>query len=75
MPVTERVQQRVQRLPQRFQHGVLDFAKYLLSKIERETVEQEERDWSFLSLTFAMRDMEEEDTPPYTLADLKVVFP
>ncbi len=74
MLVAERIQQRVQRLPQRFQHEVLDFAEYLLSKMEREAVEQEKRDWSFLSLTFAMRDMEEEDAPPYTLADLKVVF-
>jgi len=74
MLVVEKIQQRVQRLPQRFQEEVLDFVEYLFSKIERETVEQEEQNWSFLSLAFAMRGIEDEDTPTYTMADLKVVF-
>jgi hypothetical protein len=74
MQVIEKIQQRVQELPQGFQEQVLDFVDYLSSKVERETAEQEERDWSFLSLTFAIRGMDEEDTHTYTMADLKVVF-
>ena len=75
MPVIEKIHQYVQRLPQPLQTEVLDFVEYLLSKVEHETAGQEEGDWSALSLAFAMRGMEDETTPAYTRADLKVVFP
>jgi hypothetical protein len=65
MIITERIQQCVQRLPASFQE-VLDFVEYLLAKAEREAVRQEEKDWSDLSLSFAMRG-EDEDTPTYTM--------
>jgi len=68
------IQQYVQKLPRPLQAEVLDFVEYLLSKMERETAQQDETDWSVLSLAFAMREMESEDTPIYTTADLKVVF-
>jgi hypothetical protein len=74
MVITERIQQYVQRLPASFQVEVLDFVEYLLAKAEREAVRQEGKDWSDLSLSFAMRGMEDEDTPTYTTDDLKVVF-
>ena len=74
MVITERIQQYVQRLPASFQVQVLDFVEYLLAKAEREVVRQEERAWSNLSLSFAMRGMEDEDTPVYTTSDLKVAF-
>lgn len=74
MVITERIQQCVQRLPASFQVEVLDFVEYLLAKAEREAVRQEEKDWSDLSLSFAMCGMEDEDTPMYTTDDLKVVF-
>lgn len=74
MLVTERIHQYVQRLPDTFQSEVLDFVEYLWSKVERETARQDEPNWSILSLTFAMRGMEDEDTPTYTTTDLKVVF-
>jgi hypothetical protein len=45
-----------------------------MAKAEREAVRQERRLWSNLSLSSAMRGMEEEDVPTYTTADLKVVF-
>ncbi len=70
MVLVEKIQQYVQRLPTPFQAEVLDFVEFLLRKAEH----REERDWSEISLTLAMRGMEEEDTPLYTLADLKVVF-
>jgi hypothetical protein len=74
MVVAERIQQYVQRLPASFQAEVLDFAEYLLAKAEREIARREEKTWSGLSLSFAMRGMEDEDTPTYTISDLKTVF-
>jgi hypothetical protein len=74
MAIAEQIQQYVQKLPASFQAEVLDFVEYLLAKAERETLRHEERAWSDLSLASAMRGMEDEDTPIYTTADLKVVF-
>lgn len=70
MTISEKIQQHVQKLPASFQAEVLDFVEYLLAKVRG----REEGDWSDLSLTFAMRGMEDEATPLYTTADLKVVF-
>ena len=74
MVLAEKIQRYVERLPASFQAEVLDFVEYLLAKAERETLRHEERAWSELSLASAMRGMEDEDTPIYTTADLKVVF-
>jgi len=74
MILSERIQQYVQRLPTSFQAEVLNFVEYLVAKAEREAVQQENRSWSSLSLSFAMRGMEDEDIPLYTPSDLKVVF-
>jgi hypothetical protein len=74
MVLAEKIQQYVERLPAAFQTEVLDFVEYLLTKAEREAVRREERVWSGLSLSSAMRGMEDEDTPTYTLSDLKVEF-
>jgi hypothetical protein len=74
MILSERIQQHVQKLPASFQAEVLNFVEYLAAKAEREAIQQERRDWSSLSLSSAMRGMEDEDTPLYTPSDLKVVF-
>lgn len=74
MLVAERIYQCVQKLPASLQVEVLDFVEYLLSKLERETAQPSELDWSNLSLTLAMRGMEDEDTPTYTTDDLREVF-
>ena len=74
MIVTERIHQYVQKLPESLQAEVLDFVEYLLSKVERETAQQDELAWSHLSLSLAMRGMEDEDTPNYTTADMKEIF-
>jgi hypothetical protein len=74
MVVVEKIQQYVERLPATFQAEVLDFVEYLLAKAEREAVRQEERAWSDLSLSCAMRGMEDEDMPTYVMSDLKVEF-
>ncbi|MFC1974918.1 DUF2281 domain-containing protein [Chloroflexota bacterium] len=75
MTMTENIQHYVQMLPDSLQAEVLDFVKYLLFKREQETVqEQEELEWSNLSLELAMRGMEDEDTPFYAPEDLQEVF-
>ncbi len=74
MQVAEKINRDVQKLPEIFQAEVLDFVEYLLAKSEREMARQDELVWSNLSLASAMRDMEDEDVPMYTIRDLKVVF-
>ncbi|MCI0421759.1 MAG: DUF2281 domain-containing protein [Acidobacteria bacterium] len=74
MTITDKIQECVQKLPAAFQAEVLDFVEYLLAKTERDSRQHEEGLWSVLSLTFAMRGMEDEDSLHYTKADLKVIF-
>lgn len=74
MVIAEKIQQCLQRLPTSVQEEVLDFVEYLLTKVERDIPREEAGVWSDLSLTFAMREMEDEKTPVYTAADLKLLF-
>ena len=74
MAFNQRIKERIEKLPISFQAEVLDFVDYLSVKAEREAVQQERRLWSSLSLSSAMRGMEDEEVPAYTTADLKVVF-
>jgi uncharacterized protein DUF2281 len=74
MTITDKIQASVERLPRVYQAEVLDFVEYLLTKTTRGAQEQEEALWGDVSLTLAMRGMEDEDVPQYTTADLKVIF-
>ena len=74
MTLTDKIQASVQKLPTAYQAEVLDFVEYLLAKTTRDARQQEESLGSDLSLTLAMRGMEDEDIPQYTEADLKVIF-
>ena len=74
MTLTDKIQAGVQKLPTAYQAEVLDFVEYLLAKTTRGAREHEESRWSDVSLTFAMRGMEDEDAPQYTKADLKEIF-
>jgi len=69
MTLDEKIHQYVQRLPRSFQEELLDFVEYLLMKADQ----QEQRDWTSLSLSSAMRDMEDESVS-YSLADLRESF-
>lgn len=66
--MAEIILRHVQRLQEPLQTEVLDFVEYL----EHKQFEGQ-KDWSTLSLSSAMRDMENEDTP-YSLSDLKEAF-
>jgi len=69
MTLDEKIHQYIQKLPHSFQEELLDFVQYLLMKAEQ----QEKQDWASLSISSAMRDIEDESIL-YSLSDLKVVF-
>jgi hypothetical protein len=69
MALDEKVFQYVQRLPRSLQEELLNFIQYLLVKAEQ----QEKQEWGVLSLSSAMRDMEDEPAL-YSMADIKVRF-
>ncbi|HEU0293784.1 MAG TPA: DUF2281 domain-containing protein [Anaerolineales bacterium] len=69
MTLDEKIHQYVQRLPRSFQEELLDFVEYLVMKAEQ----QEQQDWASLSLSAAMRDIEDESVS-YSLSDLRVTF-
>jgi uncharacterized membrane protein YqiK len=69
MSLAEKIMEYVQTLPESKQVEVLGFVEYLRSKAEK----QEIKDWTDLSLSSAMRGIEEEQTP-YTLNDIKESF-
>ena len=74
MNVTEKINERVQQLPERTQSEVLDFVEYLLEKAERQQARREEREWSRQALSLAMRGMKDENGPEYTAEDLEERF-
>jgi hypothetical protein len=74
MTIDEMIQESVQKLPAEMKAEVLDFVEYLLTKTEHEIAPSDDENSADLSLTLAMRDMEEETVPEYTRADLKVIF-
>ena len=74
MSTIEKINQHLQKLPESLHSEVLDFVEYLMARAEREDAQKEASNWSSLSLTLAMRDMEDEDTPVYSLEDLKEKF-
>lgn len=63
MTLEERIINSIHDLPEAKKAEVLDFVEYLRSK-------KEEREWSALSLSSAMRGIAEESAP-YSLSDLK----
>lgn len=69
MTLDEKIQQYVQKLPLYLQEELFDFVQFLLMKAEQ----QENQEWSSLSLSSAMSDMQDE-TDLYSLSDLRVVF-
>ncbi|OQY98314.1 MAG: hypothetical protein B6D35_12510 [Candidatus Brocadia sp. UTAMX2] len=59
MSLTERIIENVKTLPELKQREVLDFVEYLRSRAEKE----EKIEWNDLSLSSAMRGMEDEKSP------------
>jgi hypothetical protein len=70
MTVADRILQHLQSLPESVQAEVLDFVEYLDWRLHSAREGPEEADWSALSLTHAMRGLEDEPSP-YTRDDIK----
>lgn len=73
MTLPEKIIQHLQKLPKSVQAEVLDIVEYLELKVGRHQNIQDERDWSTLSLSYAMRGMEDEQAS-YSANDLKEIF-
>lgn len=69
MSLEETIMKDLQSLPPSEQAEVLNFVEYLKIK----AFKKEGRNWANLSLSSAMRGMEDEETP-YSLDDLKESF-
>ncbi|MBW2162944.1 MAG: DUF2281 domain-containing protein [Deltaproteobacteria bacterium] len=69
MSLTDKIIENVRSLPESKQMEILDFVEYLRAKIEKE----ERKEWMNLSLTSAMRGMEEEELT-YSMNDLKETY-
>ena len=67
--IIEKINIHVKRLPESKQIEVLDFVEYLQSRTEKE----EFKEWNDLSLSSAMRGMEDEQSS-YSINDLKESF-
>jgi hypothetical protein len=74
MSLTEKILKHIQEMPESFQVEILSFLEYLELKIKKaQSINNEETEWFELSLSGAMRGMEEE-TSPYSLNDIKERF-
>ncbi len=69
MTLDEKIYQYARKLPYAFQEELFDFVQYLLMKAEQ----QEKQSWASLSLSAAMRDMEDEPDL-YNMSDIRVAF-
>ena len=73
MTTVEKIAQHLRALPEPTQQEVLDFVEFLTSRRQLRKDRDEDAVWTELSLTSAMRGMEDEDSP-YTLTDIKESF-
>lgn len=77
MVVVEKIQMQTALLPESLQTEVLHFVEYLLYRSRAESEQDNLLDgqkWSRTSLAMAMRGMEDDDEPEYSLDDLKGTF-
>jgi hypothetical protein len=66
MSLEDKIIKEIQNLPESKKAEVLDFVGYLKARAE-------DKDWSVFSLSSAMRDMEDENSP-YSLGHLQESF-
>jgi hypothetical protein len=68
MTVAEKIMQHLKDLSERAQAEVLDFIRSIETRTGKASVVAEDSHWSAFSLSQAMRDIEDEDSP-YSEAD------
>lgn len=74
MSVREKIYEEVTKLPEPLQAEVLNFVQYLASKANREIQVTDDLLYPAMSLALAMRGMEGEDTPAYSVEDCQETF-
>ncbi|MFH1115796.1 MAG: hypothetical protein V1792_17950 [Pseudomonadota bacterium] len=74
MSVSEKILEEVRKLPEPLQAEVPDFAQHPASKATGKTGLENEPSSTDPSLALAMRGMENEDMPVYSMDDLKQAF-
>jgi hypothetical protein len=73
MSTVEETVRLMKGLPDKLQAEVRDFVKSLRDRGDGAATDQD-RDWVSISLSSAMRGMENEESPTYSTSDLKEVF-
>ena len=73
MSTVEETVELMKRLPDKLQAEVRDFVEFLAARGGGRAVERD-KDWMNLSLSSAMRGMENEESPTYSPSDLTEVF-
>ena len=68
MSLAQRIVKRLEKLPESIQSEVLDFIDFIDSRKGADSA------WKDLSISSAMRGMEDELSPEYTTGDLKEKF-
>ncbi len=68
MSLTQRIVRKLEKMPEAIQSEVLDFIDFIDSRKGADS------DWKDLSISSAMRGMENEPSPEYTARDLKEKF-
>ncbi|MFQ5637477.1 MAG: DUF2281 domain-containing protein [bacterium] len=71
MTTADKISRQVNQLPKPFQKEALHFIEFLTKKAQRENSRQDDLEWFNLSVTSAMRDLGDEDSPSYDESDLK----
>lgn len=71
MIVSEKISQKVEKLPMAIQLEILDFVEFVAQKAEKTNSDDEKKQWTEFSLNQAMKGLEDEEIPEYTEADLK----
>jgi len=69
--IFEKIISGIHAFPYQMQVEVLDFIGYLKNKLALEQARMEELEWSHLSLTNAVKDIDDENEEEYSETDLK----
>ena len=74
MKTIERINKKIRRLPESSQQEVLDFVEFIFSKSAKREAEINIEDWNKFSLNNAMRGLEDDIIPDYSISDLKEIY-
>jgi hypothetical protein len=74
MDTAQLINDNLTKLSPTLQSEVLDFMEYLLFKTQKLSKAEQPRQESLISLNLAMRGMEDEKIPLYTVEDLREKF-